>query len=94
MVSASVIHPLWKLKIIDRGRWHSLRSMVGWHYEWEVRKWCDGSIDTEGYYPPGLFGWHGSSRSLDKARDAAEGAYDYFRVPKADPLAEIWYHDD
>jgi hypothetical protein len=87
--------PTWKLKIRQISRWQDLRSMLGWRWEWEVRKWWETDSLASGYYAADLIGWHGRARTEDSARRQVQGARDYFaaEVRRQENEWESWYVD-
>jgi hypothetical protein len=89
-----MIEPRWKLQIRQFKRWHDLPSLLGWGWEWEVRKWAD---------PPDWPGYHmaesGRARDAKSACYRAELAYEDWSDKRlsAPPKAAqwvSWYHDE
>lgn len=87
-------NPRWKLKIKELSRWTDFRSMLGWNWEWSVREFMDSaSPGAAGYWAPGLYGWHGRSRTREHAIAYVEQAREYFTRPPKTPAEEVWYVD-
>ncbi len=86
--------PQWKLKVRQVRRWYDLWSLLGWRWQWEVRKWFGGPGRREGgYYLADLFGAHGRARTYDGATVAVEHAYERFAAPVLKEPWEVWYHE-